>query len=130
MAAGGVFIEREKMESEFGRGLTYCIGLFLAHAKSLSELRKKNRIFKYWAETWFNGASDHLYELDVSQINAIRLRKEIENWSEKVLKWGHGFPKEKATEKDVVWAIGKAKEFLRRIDTKLLKTKTIKGQYE
>lgn len=121
----------KKKESEFGAGLTYCIGLFLAHTeRSGREVYKKIGAPPSWAEMWFNGASDHCYELDTSTIKNKKLREDIEKWREKVLHWGHGFSEPWAAEKDLDWALGKAKEFLRIIDEKLLKIKTIKGQWE
>jgi len=102
---------------------------FLAHADRVNDY-EKNKTFKRWPETWFNSASDHCCELDISAIKNKKLHKEIKKWQEKVLHWGHGFSKPIATEKDVNWAIDQAKEFLRRIDEGLLKTKTIKGQWE
>jgi len=60
-----------KRESEFGKGLTYCIGLFLAHAERKIDFGTDERS----AETWFNGASDHLYEIDVSVIRDKKLKK-------------------------------------------------------
>ena len=116
-------------ESEFGNGLTYCIGLFLAHADRI-ERYKKDGIDLHWAEMWFSGASDHLYGLDTSQITNSALRKKINKWKEKVLHWRHGLPKLSATEKNVYWSLAMAKEFLRQIDEKMLKTKTIQGQWE
>lgn len=115
-------------ESEFGQGLTYCIGLFLAHADR-AEQYKKDMDSAIWPEMWFNGASDHLFGL-VAPLSNNKLCKEISRWKEKVLHWGHGFPQPPATKKDVYWSIEKAKEFLRRIDEKLLGVKTIKGQWE
>ena len=116
-------------ESEFGKGLTYCIGLFLAHAERW-EKDKETYTGVNKAEMWFNGASDHLYELDTTQIANNTFRKEIDNWRQEVLHWGHGFKKPYPTEKNVIWSIEKAIEFLRRIDKTMLKTKTIKGQWE
>jgi hypothetical protein len=124
--------EMAKKESEFGRGLTYCIGLFLAHAEREMFAREDapKTIVKMRAETWFNGASDHLYELDISGIRDKKLKKEIDNWRSKVLHWGHRFSRPHPDEVDMAWSIDKAKEFLRRIDEKLLKVKTIQGSWE
>lgn len=127
----------DETESEFGKGLTYCIGLFLAHTeratkykKEMAPLEKEHNLSMHWPEMWFNGASDHLCELDVSKIDDEALREEIISWKEKVLHWGHGFEEPKATEENIHWSIKKATEFLRQIDEKLLKTETIKGQWE
>lgn len=112
-----------KEKSDFGRGLTYCIGLFLAHANLLKDSGRPR--------TWFNGASDHLHELDTSLLHGnSKLSKEINEWVEKILKWGPGFQCDEPTEEDVTWSLEKAIEFLRQIDEKLLKIKTVKGTWE
>jgi len=117
------------MRSEFGKGLSYCLGLFLAHADSYilnkqlyQELRKEGDAEKYLtkelaAELFFNGASDHLYELQWQKAKSKRLQSRLRNFADKCLKWGHGFdPNNKPTEKDVQWAIQEAKNLLRLID--------------
>lgn len=120
-----------KKTSDFGKGLTYCIGLFLAHADRVEKYKNKTSGFgTNWPEMWFNGASDHCYELDISTIKDRKLHQKIEGWKKKVFNWGHGFPKQKATEKDVDWALNEAKKILRIIDERLLKTTTIKGKWE
>ena len=119
----------KKKESEFGKGLTYCIGLFLAHAERYEDYKKNNR-FDNNAEMWFNGASDHLYEIDTNCLPKGKLRKDIEDWRDKVIHFGHGFSKPYPKEKDVFWSVEKAKEFLFLIDKKLLKLKPIKGSWE
>lgn len=111
----------EKKTSEFGKGLTYCIGLFLAHTER--EIYDKNY------HIWFNGASDHLYDLDLSTIENKSLKKRLSKWRSKVIHWGHGFSPPKATEKDFNWSIQQAKDFLREIDTKI-GLKTIQGFWE
>ena len=112
-------------ESEFGQGLTYCIGLFLAHAERVKGY--KESFSHNWAGMWFNSAADHLYGLDVSCIKNRKLKKEIAGWRDKCLDFGLG---DTATEKDVFLAIQQAKDFLREIDAKILKVKTIKGSWE
>ncbi len=54
-------------ESEFGKGLCYCLGLFLAHkgritsdVKTYKSIGDGNRAYSMW----FYGATDHLYEFD------------------------------------------------------------------
>jgi len=53
--------------SEFGQGLTYCLGLFLAHEWNLKEMEKTySKVgLNDWVSIWFNGASDHLYDLEI-----------------------------------------------------------------
>ena len=112
--------------SEFGKGLTYCVGLFLAHAERKIHNTSTNRDYTLW----FNGSSDHLYELDLSKIENELLKEQITNWQKKILHWGHGFPKPTATEKDFLWSVQQAKDFLREIDDTLIGVKTIQGQWE
>ena len=109
-----------KKISEFGKGLTYCIGLFLAHTER--EIYDKNY------HIWFNGASDHLYELDLSKVNK-SLKKQLSEWRTKVIHWGHGFSEPYPTEEDFNWSIQQAKDFLREIDTKI-GIKTVQGSWE
>lgn len=118
------------VKSEFGRGLAYCIGLFLCHVNQLrDENVKKVLSERSYVEMWFNAASDHLYELDTSTIKDKKLKVEIVKWCAKCIHWGHGFSEPYADEVDRLWAIDKAKEFLRRLD-KLNGVKTIQGTWE
>src|SRR3990172_6952045 len=112
-------------KTEFGRGLTYCIGLFLKHYERYLETRKVIPI-KDWTGLWFNAASDHLYDLDTSALNG-RLKKRVETWKHKCLIWGHGFREKPATMEDFEWSIHEAEKILREIDEKMLKTKTAEG---
>ena len=118
---------RNKMAetSEFGKGLTYCIGLFLAHAER--EIHNTGTDRDY--HLWFNGASDHLYDLDLSKVEDKSLKEKLV-WREKILHWGHGFSRPIATEKDFNWSVQQAKDFLREIDNIVIGIKTIQGQWE
>lgn len=113
-------------ESEFGKGLTYCIGLFLAHAEREIHNTGTDRDYALW----FNGASDHLYELNLTKVKNKSLKERISEWRAKVVHWGHGFTKPYPTEKDFNWSIQQAKDFLLEIDTKIIGVKTIKGSWE
>ena len=120
----------EENKSEFGAGLTYCIGLFLAHA----ERKLSNSIDEKGAvEMWFNGAADHLFDLQVPEkpILPKDLRDEITEWQRKCLEWRLLWSPDvvPATKEDKQWAIDKAKEFLRRIDDGF-GIPTIKGEWE
>ena len=115
-----------KKESEFGCGLTYCIGLFLAHSER--EFFNTGTNIDY--SLWFNGASDHLYELDLSNVNNLSLRYQLNKWRTKVIHWGHGHSEPFATEEDFNWAIQQAKDFLLEIDINIIGVKAIKGQCE
>jgi len=115
----------EKNKSEFGKGLTYCLGLFLCHSER-----------DYWkskpkdAELWFNAASDHLYELEIPDSLPIRLKQRLKKLCRKSIHWGHGFDvKDKPTEENKIWAISEAKDLLRLID-KHFGIKTQKGAWQ
>ena len=112
----------EKQESEFGKGLAYCLGLFLAHAE-----RYKSTAVD--AETWFNGASDHLYEIVIPKSFSKKLRNRITVFQNKCLTWGHGFKEPAPTAEDKEWAIGECKNLLLEID-KQLGIKPIRGTWE
>ena len=110
--------------SEFGKGLTYCLGLFLAHAE------RKIEIIKEKADSWFNMASDHLYELQIPEELPIKLKKRLARLKGKSIHWGHGFDsQDQPTENDVIWAIDEAKDLLRLID-KFHGIETEKGDSE
>ena len=117
-------------ESEFGKGLTYCIGLFLMHAERNKTGMTKEFLEDRWPEMWFNGASDHVCELETSIIQDEKLRKEVNAWRDKLLHWGHGFSEPHPKPEDIDWAIEKAKEFLRIIDGELLGIEVIRAQNE
>ncbi len=109
------------MESQFGKGLVYCLGLFLAHADRWEELKNQ----KFGAMRWFDGAKDHIFELetDVPELNS-----DIENWKDAVLNPKIGISS--ATEEDVLWAIQGAKDLLLKIDRNCLGIDAIKGDCE
>jgi hypothetical protein len=89
--------------SEFGKGFTYCIGLFLAHAERYGKLDDDMR----GAELWFNGASDHLFEIEIPD-NFI-LKEECQHWAKLCCELRLNY---EATKVDKDEAIKKAKNFL------------------
>lgn len=67
-------MEEKTQESEFGKGFIYNLVLFAKHFERWNilkqadeEMNKKDptRTFSLTSELWFNGAADHLYELEV-----------------------------------------------------------------
>jgi len=114
-----------KKTSEFGKGLTYCIGLFLAHAER--EIYGIGEDKDY--HIWFNGSSDHLYDLDLSAIKNASLKRKLADWQTKVIHWGHGFSAPYPTKEDFEWAVQQAKDFLREIDVEM-GVKAVKGKWE
>ena len=126
-----------KQTSEFGKGLSYCLGLFLSHEgriqreKEMSEkiktASKAHKKWFNWTFYFFNAASDHLYELQYEQAPK-QLQNRLKTLQNKVLEWGHGY-NQNSTEKDVFWAIKEAKSLLMEID-KNNGISVIKGEYE
>jgi len=114
--------------SEFGQGTTYCLGLFLAHQERYPpEYREKKGL----AELWFNGASDHFYDLIIPENYSDRIKRRLKKLQEKALNWGHGFPPKSGHAKweDVEWALKEAKMILRYID-EFHGIEVIKGRWE
>jgi len=87
------------MDSEFGKGFTYCIGLFLAHAERDKEADG--------SQLWFYGATDHIFELVIPD-NFV-LKAECESWRDECRSFRYN---RKYTKDDVFNAVSKAKNFL------------------
>ena len=104
----------ENNESEFGKGYSYCLGLFLAHAE--------RKLFVYEGITdyglWFNAAGDHLYDFDAKTERDITFKDRILY-----------LRLEKATKEDFKWAIREAKDLLMEYD-KSNGIEVTKGNYE
>jgi len=102
------------MTSEFGKGFTYCIGLFLAHAERED----------HYGDLWFNSSADHLFDLRIPEQASYVLKNKISYWQGKCITWRL----EKYTKEDKLWAIQTAKDILREWDG--LYVETEKGNYE
>lgn len=102
--------------SEFGTGLTYCLGLFLEHA----HLRRKycdEGEEDMHVNFWFNCASDHLIEMDIPDTLPEDLRKRLRDFKERMVDIGHGDRMfSKLHDSDIEDAIREAKELLMQID--------------
>lgn len=125
----------EKSKSEFGKGLTYCLGLFLAHESHLrlyrDEIRDKTNS-NIWPMVWFNGASDHLYEMEIPDTLPKSLQKRLLKFKRKVLNYGHGeglMGTLSMSEGDINDCIQEAKNLLIKVD-KWMGIKAVKGDYE
>lgn len=111
-------------KTDFGKGLTYCLGLFLCHSERnemyTEDMAKKLDIDeeargKRNSEMWFNGASDHLYDLQIPKTLPDTLQKRLKKLQDKAINWGHGLQSNcKIEDKD--WAVNEAKKLLRLID--------------
>lgn len=107
--------------SDFGKGLTYCLGMFLAHEQDqISDARNDYTM-------WFAAASDHLIDLQTSGDLTAELKKRLQELRDKSLEWRRLGTV--ATKEDKLWAIGEAKNLLIEID-KLLGVETEKGEWE
>jgi len=95
--------------SEFGKGLTYCLGLFLAHDE-----RRTSALTDCdpdWG-LWFNGAADHLFDLQIPPTLPDALQEDLLSFQKQCLHWRL----EDATKADKIWATATAKCLLMRID--------------
>jgi len=118
-----------KEESEFGKGLTYCLGLFIAHERDSSIWQRRTEtITNSDCERWFNASSDHFYELEIPKRFPQELKDRLTKLRTNCLNWGHGFTGT-ATYQDVTEALTEAKELLRLID-KFHRIKTIEASWK
>jgi len=128
------------MSSEFGKGLSYCLGLFLAHTErykydviAYEEMASKtgsDYMKNHAVGLWFNGAADHLFELQCEEAPTVYLASRLARLQSKCLGWRCAMSDEdEPTEKDFRWAIQEAKDLLRLID-KANGVKVVKGDWE
>jgi hypothetical protein len=111
----------DDLYSEFGKGFTYCIGLFLMHAER--DFYKVNGIEDY--SSWFNGAGDHLFELQIPKNIPEIFKEKIQEWRKEVLK----FRCNPASKLDFEKSINTAKEILIEYD-KFCDIDVCKGTWE
>lgn len=78
----------KKKESDFGAGFIYNLVLFAEHRFMDFDLSKDTASLV--RATWFNGSSDHLYELEVPESLPADLKKKISAFRDKMLDLGHG----------------------------------------
>jgi hypothetical protein len=118
--------EEIRSESEFGQGFTYCLALFLMHVNMeiVNELRKPNGILNDWS-IWFNGAADHLYEMEIPENLPEELKGKCEGFRDQCIDWRLTL----ATKEDYNWAIEKALEILREYDI-FTGVKSVKAQWQ
>ncbi len=113
-----------KQESEFGKGLSYCLGLFLAHEDFIERFKELGDR-KYMA--WFNGAADHLFELQIPLDFSKAFQKRLTLFRLRCLNLR--LTSSKVTKEDYNWALSEAKHFLLAIDRKN-KIKCIKAKWD
>ncbi len=98
--------------SEFGKGYAYCLGLFLAHEWRIYEGTQQSTS----PDRWFNGAADHLYDLQIPYALPEDKRREIGEWRDKCIAFRLCMDGEQCTWHDAKAATQKAKDFLREWD--------------
>jgi len=114
-------MKKEEVKSEFGKGTSYCLGLFLAHDSV--------QVYGNDYGLWFNGAADHFYELVVPENYPDDLKKRLNKIQSKGLGWRLPIgEKERPTKEDKYWAIQEAKNLLLDID-KYHNVEAIEAEY-
>jgi len=118
-------------KSEFGAGLSYCLGLFLAHAERYKshiemDFRKKHGWDTEVAWMWFNGASDHLFDLIIPASLPKSLKRRLKRFQSYCLTRRDGLTHVPMT--DIDYAVAEAKHLLLVID-KAYKIKAKQGDY-
>ena len=123
-------MECGKMTSEFGKGLSYCLALFLCHSERSYGVKGKETEILNRPDLWFYGAADHLFELQIPNGLSLNLRKRLAKFKSKVLGWRLSMGDEKQpTQEDKLWSIQEAKDLIRLID-KHFGVKTQRGDWE
>lgn len=119
----------EQQTSDFGQGLCYCLGLFIAHQADLhhtldlyADIRKKKEVGDdIFTESravghWFCGAADHMFDL-IPDSAPDHLVSRVLSLKNKCLSWRLSMGNEKEPTLDnALWAIQEAKNLLREID--------------
>ncbi len=117
----------KEIQSEFGKGFVYNLILFAKHWMMFSEtLKREDLHFGY--DLWFNGASDHFYDLEIpQQFIDTEIGKLAQEIRDTALHLGHGFA-EKATKKDYDEIFEKLEKLGMLID-KQLGVEPVKAQW-
>jgi len=118
--------------SEFGKGFVYNLILFAKHwwyLEYMTEIYKKVGLENVCVRNWFNGASDHFYELEIpKQWRGKKIGRLAKQLQDDALEWGHGF-KIKPTKEDFDKTFKKLEELARLID-KELGVESIEADYK
>jgi len=117
----------EEKESEFGKGITYCLGLFLCHIENFNIYEPADpQVRDVMAKTWFYGSTDHLYEIDetgcTDEIN--KMITELKNFAFDRRNCVNG------TREDIRKCKRMALDILMKIDENVLRTNVVRGSYE
>ena len=124
--------EEELEQSEFGRGLVICLVKFAEHRwrweeqkHFYEEMRQKHPESHFFSESQsierhFNGASDHLYEIQVPpEWQDKEIGRKVKELQSLGLEIGHGFTKKTWTEADVTKVYELCQEIAILIDQEL-----------
>lgn len=123
--ARGIFMTDEEQErSEFGTGLTYCLGLFLCHTERFYDTYNEN-YRRIVMPGWFNGASDHLYDIAEEGYPEHIVEKVKE-----LIAFAFEYRYKDCTEDDIYKAKHMALEILMMIDKDMLGVKVIRGEWQ
>ena len=114
--------------SEFGKGFTYCLGLFLAHTERYSHLNEANK--SRCASLWLNDATEHLLEFDAEHAPESLRDRCISFQNKCVFFRNNCFAEEESPAwDDVKCVLQEAKDILLEYD-RLNGFKVEKGEYE
>ena len=115
--------------SEFGKGFTYCMALFIAHKERL--VFDKFYSTKEFQSTcwflWFDGAVDHLRQMEIPEGLPAPLKRRLASWRKECMRMK--YHPEETSRRKVNWAIKRAIRLLMDVDIEL-GVKPIKGEYE
>lgn len=119
-----------KETSEFGKGLVICLVKFAEHKgrwqeqkKLYEDMREKSPglfSISHAVEIHFNGASDHLYEIEVPpKWRRTKLGRRVKELQDFGLEIGHGFKGKTWTEADVEKAYTMCREIALLLDKRI-----------
>lgn len=107
-------------ESEFGKGLVVCLVKFAEHKERYSERLGDGGMSSSKVELLFNGASDHLYEIEVpEQWKGTEIEAKVTELKDFGLMIGHGFKGRVHTKADITRAYSLCRDIALLIDKKL-----------
>lgn len=117
-----------RAKSEFGKGLVICLVKFAEHAEKWLQDREMYKNLHEPAflneslavELFFNGASDHLYDIQVPEKwQGTAIERKVKELQDFALAIGHGFTGQQWSEKDVITAYDLCRKIALLIDKEL-----------